>query len=92
MREDIMRQSNAERLEKDRSRKLTLQRQESLLSGRMPRAKTEGRDQDPSGRGAGIQVYHYKDPGTAGSSVLMGGTSCQGFSLLAQTVYMWEKF
>lgn len=62
VREDIMRQSNAENLEKDRSRKLTLQRQESLLSGRMPRAKTEGREQDPSGRGAGIQVYHYKDP------------------------------
>ena len=53
---------NAERVEKDRQRKLEIQRQEQLLSGRIVRAKTEEHG-DPSGRGPGIQIYHYKDPG-----------------------------
>merc|ERR1711934_68231 len=30
-------------------------------SGRIQRAKTEEHG-DPSGRGPGIQIYHYKDP------------------------------
>jgi len=38
-----------------------IQRQEQLLSGRIQRAKTEEHG-DPSGRGPGIQIYHYKDP------------------------------
>ena len=53
---------NAERQEKDKQRKLEIGRQEQLLSGRSQRAKTEEHG-DPSGRGAGIQIYHYKDPG-----------------------------
>ena len=61
-REEIMARGNAERLEKDKQRKLEIQRQEQLLSGRIARAKTEEVG-DPSGRGPGIQIYHYKDPG-----------------------------
>ena len=57
-----MAQGNAERLEKDKQRKLEIARQEQLLSGRIQRAKTEEHG-DPSGRGPGIQIYHYKDPG-----------------------------
>jgi len=60
-RDEIMAQGNAERLEKDKQRKLEIQRQEQLLSGRIQRAKTEEHG-DPSGRGPGIQIYHYKDP------------------------------
>jgi len=60
-REAIMAAGNAERLEKDKQRKLEIQRQEQLLSGRIQRAKTEEHG-DPSGRGPGIQIYHYKDP------------------------------
>jgi len=60
-REEIMAAGNAERVEKDRQRKLEIQRQEQLLSGRIVRAKTEEHG-DPSGRGPGIQIYHYKDP------------------------------
>merc|ERR1719228_1208715 len=60
-REEIMAAGNAERLEKDKQRKLEIQRQEQLLSGRIQRAKTEEHG-DPSGRGPGIQIYHYKDP------------------------------
>lgn len=60
-REEIMARGNAERLEKDKQRKLEIQRQEQLLSGRIARAKTEEVG-DPSGRGPGIQIYHYKDP------------------------------
>ena len=57
-----MAQGNVERQEKDKQRKLEIQRQEQLLSGRIQRAKTEEHG-DPSGRGPGIQIYHYKDPG-----------------------------
>ena len=39
-------------------------RQEQLLSGRIARAKTEDPNHDPAGRGPGIQIYHYKDPGS----------------------------
>merc|ERR1712192_176658 len=60
-RDEIMAAGNAERQEKDKQRKLEIGRQEQLLSGRSQRAKTEGHS-DPSGRGAGIQIYHYKDP------------------------------
>jgi len=60
-RDEIMAQGNAERLEKDKQRKLEIARQEQLLSGRIQRAKTEEHG-DPSGRGPGIQIYHYKDP------------------------------
>jgi len=58
-RDEIMALGNAERQEKDKQRKLEIHRQEQLLSGRIVRAKTEC---DPSGRGPGIQIYHYKDP------------------------------
>jgi len=60
-RDEIMAAGNAERQEKDKQRKLEIGRQEQLLSGRSQRAKTEEHG-DPSGRGAGIQIYHYKDP------------------------------
>merc|ERR1711971_26206 len=60
-RDEIMAQGNLERLEKDKQRKLEIARQEQLLSGRIQRAKTEEHG-DPSGRGPGIQIYHYKDP------------------------------
>ena len=35
-----------------------------MLSGRIARAKTEDPNHDPAGRGPGIQIYHYKDPGS----------------------------
>lgn len=58
-REEIMARGNEERLEKDRLRKVEIARQEQLLSGRLPRARTEA----PAGApGPGIQVFHYKDP------------------------------
>merc|ERR1719460_1919532 len=60
-RDEIMAQGNVERQERDKQRKLEIQRQEQLLSGRIARAKTEEVG-DPSGRGHGIQIYHYKDP------------------------------
>ena len=40
-REEIMARGNEERLEKDRLRKVEIARQEQLLSGRLPRARTE---------------------------------------------------
>jgi hypothetical protein len=60
-RDEIMAAGNVERLEKDKQRKQEIHRQEQLLSGRIQRAKTEEQG-DPSGRGPGIQIYHYKDP------------------------------
>ena len=63
-REEIMRRGNEERLARDQARKEEIKRQEQLLSGRTVRAKTT----DPSVedvRGGGIQIYHYKDPGTS---------------------------
>ena len=74
---------NAERLEKDWQRKLEIQRQEQLLSGRIQRAKTEEHG-DPSGRGPGIQIYHYKDPG----ALLI---SYQNLLLIAHWVE-WETY
>ena len=81
-----MAQGNAERLEKDKQRKLEIQRQEQLLSGRIQRAKTEEHG-DPSGRGPGIQIYHYKDPGALSWNhntvyhlcikLFRGGTDCE---------------
>ena len=65
-----MAQGNVERQEKDKQRKLEIQRQEQLLSGRIQRAKTEEHG-DPSGRGPGIQIYHYKDPGEQWQNLLL---------------------
>ena len=65
-----MAQGNVERQEKDKQRKLEIQRQEQLLSGRIQRAKTEEHG-DPSGRGPGIQIYHYKDPGEKWQNLLL---------------------
>ena len=75
-----MAQGNAERLEKDKQRKLEIARQEQLLSGRIQRAKTEEHG-DPSGRGPGIQIYHYKDPGALPSYSIAYNSSKTTFRL-----------
>ena len=63
-RDEIMRAEMAERAMKDDARKQEIRRQEELLAGRrVGRAKTA----DPSAfnPGNGIQIYHYKDPGSS---------------------------
>lgn len=62
MREEIMSRGNEERIAMDKARKEEIKRQEELLSGRKIRAKTADSKLEPGYLGAGIQVYHYKDP------------------------------
>jgi len=61
-RELLQKSANEERLEKDRTRKMEIKRQEELLAGRTARARTEGPYNQIPGYGGGIQVFHYKDP------------------------------
>ena len=61
-REEILRRSDEERQLRDKARREELVRQEELLSGRRIRSKTTELSIDDV-RGAGIQIYHYKDPG-----------------------------
>lgn len=60
-REEILRRSDEERQVRDKARREELRRQEELLSGRKIRSKTTEPSLDDV-RGAGIQIYHYKDP------------------------------
>jgi len=60
-REEILRRSDEERQLRDKARREELVRQEELLSGRRIRSKTTELSIDDV-RGAGIQIYHYKDP------------------------------
>jgi len=60
-REEILKRSDEERQLRDKARREELVRQEELLSGRRIRSKTTELSIDDV-RGAGIQIYHYKDP------------------------------
>ena len=62
-REEILRRGDEERIARDKARKDELRRQEELLTGRKLRSKTTEPSLDDI-RGGGIQIYHYKDPGT----------------------------
>ena len=62
-REEILRRSDEERQARDKARREELRRQEELLSGRRIRSKTTELSIDDVRGGAGIQIYHYKDPG-----------------------------
>ena len=62
-REEIMWRGQEERLAADLARKEEIRRQEELLSGKRIRAKTTDLSVDKP-EGGGIQIYHYKDPGT----------------------------
>lgn len=85
-REEIMRKSNDERLLRDQSRRLEIQRQEQLLSGRVVRAKTEGLE---AARGGGIQVYHYKDPGQPATCSFTFVHGPASFPLASFTCYLF---
>ena len=61
-REEILRRGDEERIAMDKARKDELRRQEEILTGRKIRSKTTDLSVDDI-RGAGIQIFHYKDPG-----------------------------
>lgn len=61
-REEILRRGDEERIAMDKARKEELRRQEEILTGRKIRSKTTDLSVDDI-RGAGIQIFHYKDPG-----------------------------
>jgi len=64
-REELLQVERLEREKKDRARKEEIRRQEELLSGRNLRAKTTDPSVERLNQGlGGIQIYHYKDPGT----------------------------
>merc|ERR1712227_1154835 len=60
-REEILRRGDEERIAMDKARKDELRRQEEILTGRKIRSKTTDLSVDDI-RGAGIQIFHYKDP------------------------------
>lgn len=64
-RAEIMRREEAERERTAQARREEIRRQEELLSGRKTRAKTADPGLGEFHPGGGIQIYHYKDPGTA---------------------------